>query len=325
MDVQIRRARKTDLTSIIEMSKGIYDGHDYFPLVFLKWLEEPNRRIIVAEKDEVVIGIRAFHIVDNGKTIVSQSLRVHPKYRGQGIGTLLILAQHRYVQGQFPSLTTERYTTMSTNAGRLAIQRKSLGEKLVLELGIIAFYVDFGSGSNPPKIACATEQIRNIDEAEFQRYMKNGELRKLLQKDVLIIDWEPFKAVEFDASCGLIRQDDCLLVSVQKRDDNSFESEQNHSRKEIICFSHGRVSPRVKYLHWVATIYTENLKLLKLHMGKQLEHARLQARTREFIFSCFLPPRFVSDAKQYVLDKFSLEYVDFFNFNLLLFEKNAKV
>ena len=115
MDVQIRLARRTDLAAIIEMSKGIYDGHDYFPHVFLQWHDEPNRRIIVAEKAGFVVGIRAFHIVDGGKTVVSQSLRVHPKFRGQGVSAILILAEQQYVKKHFPCVTTERYTTMSTN------------------------------------------------------------------------------------------------------------------------------------------------------------------------------------------------------------------
>jgi GNAT superfamily N-acetyltransferase len=108
--------------------------------LFLQWLDEPNRRVIVAEKGGAVIGLRAFHIVDGGNTVVSQSLRVHLKYRGQGISTVLILiAEQRYVQTHFPSVITERYyyTTMSTNVNRLAIQKKSAGENLVLNHRIL--------------------------------------------------------------------------------------------------------------------------------------------------------------------------------------------
>ena len=315
MDVQIRLARKTDLASIIELSEGIYEGHDYLPLAFLQWLEEPNRRVIVAEKGDAVIGIRAFHVVDGGKTVVSQSLRVHPEYRGQGVSTVLILAEQRYVQTHYPSVVTERYTTMSTNVGRLAIQRKSIGEILVLELGIIAFYVNSQSStfSNRSESACANEQVRSIDAMEFQNLLAEGRLNKVLQKDTLVIDWEPFKADSCNTACGLVNENDCLFVS-----DNI------HSKNDIKCFSHGRLSPRVKCPHWVATIYTENFKLLKVHIAKQLEYATSQSRNENFIFSCFLSTCLASDAKQYVLEEFSLAYVDFFNFNLLLFEKNSR-
>ena len=314
MDVQVRLARKTDLASIIELSKGIYEGHDYVPFAFLQWLEEPKRRVIVAEKRGVVIGIRAFHIIDGGKTVVSQSLRVHPKYRGQGVSTVLIRAQQQYVQNQFPSVLTERYTTMSNNVGRLAIQRKSVGENLVIELGLVAFYADSTSFAIQSETACANDQVRGIDATEFQELLEDGRLDDVLEKDTLIIDWQPFKALSCNIAGGLVNEDDFLFVS-----------EEIHGKKSIKCFSHGRLSPRVKCLHWVATIYTENLELLKMHIAKQLKFARLQSRRKNFIFSCFLPTCFVFDAKQYVKEEFSLEHVDFFNFNLLLFEKNLYI
>lgn len=309
MDVQVRFARKSDLASIIELSQGIYEGHDYLPHVFLEWLDEPNRRIIVAEKGGAVIGIRAFHIVDEGKTVVSQGLRVHPKYRGQGVSTVLIIMEQKYVQAHVRSVIKERYTTMSTNVRRLAIQRKSHGESLVLELGIIAFYVAAGTVLK----ACAKDQVRSIDTTEFQSLLTDGCLDKVIQKDVLIIDWEPFKAISSNIACGLLKEDDCLFVS-----------EENEREKDVKCFSHGRLSPRVKCPHWVATIYAKDSSIIQLHIAKQLEKALLQTRKRKFIFSCFLPTYFQDDAKQYVLDKFSLEYVEFFNFNLLLFEKKSK-
>jgi GNAT superfamily N-acetyltransferase len=314
MDVQIRLARRTDLASIIELSKGTYEGHDYLPLSFLQWLEEPNRRVIVAEKRGLVIGIRAFHIVDGGKTVVSHGLRVHSKYRGQGISTVLIQAQQQYVRTEFPSVVTERYTTQSTNVGRLAIQRKSAGESLVSELGIIAFYANSTAYTSQTEIACANEQVKGIDATEFQKLIEDGRLDNVLKKDTLVVDWEPFKALSCNVASGLFNEDDCLFVS-----------ENIHSEKEIQCFSHGRLSPRVKCQHWVATIYTENLKMLKMHIAKQLKYAKVQSKEKKFIFSCSLPTCFVSDAKQYVCEEFSLEYVEFFNFNLLLFEKSSCV
>lgn len=108
MEIQIRLARQCDMQSVLEMSKGIYEGHDYFLHVFLRWLDDSKRRILVAEKGNVIIGLRAFHVVDDGRTVVSQSLRVHPKYRGQGVSALLIRAAQEYVQACFPSVRTER-------------------------------------------------------------------------------------------------------------------------------------------------------------------------------------------------------------------------
>ncbi|XP_028409093.1 histidine N-acetyltransferase-like [Dendronephthya gigantea] len=288
--------------------RGIYEGHDYLPFVFLRWLEDPNRGIFVAEKEGDVIGIRAFHIIDEGTTVVSQSLRVHREYRRQGISGLLILAENRYVQTHFPRVTTERYTTMSTNVGRLAIHRKSHGENLLLEFGIIAFYINPATVSTRER-NCANSQVRKIDSVEFQTLVREGRLDRVLQRGTMVIDWEPFKAVESNVSCGLVNEGDSLFVSKAQKED------------QIQGLSHGRLSQRVKCLHWAATIYTENVKLLTVHIAKQLRNATIQARKKSFIFSCFIPTCFVPEAKKHVLDEFSLEYVEFFNFNLMLFEK----
>ena len=311
MDVQIRLARRSDLCSVIEMSEGIYEGHDYLPFVFLRWLEDPNRKIFVAERRGDVIGMRAFHIIDEGKTVVSQSLRVHRNYRGHGISGQLILAEKNYVKTHFPGVTSERYTTMSTNLGRLAIQRKSHGENLLLELGIIGFYVNPATVSTR-EINCVNAQVGKIDSVEFQALVREGRFDSVLQRGTLIVDWEPFKAIECNASRGLVNKDDCLFVSRKAQSDD-----------QIQCLSHGRLSQRVKCHHWVATIYTNNLKLLKVHITKQFKSATVQAKKKRFIFSCFIPTCFVSEAKKYVLGEFSLEYVEFFNFNLMLFDKKS--
>ena len=109
MEIQIRLARQCDMRSILEMSKGIYECYDYFPHVFLRWLDDSKRRILVAEKGGVIIGLRAFHVVDEDSTVVSRSLRVHPEYRRQGVSALLIRAQKEYIQAYFQSVRTERY------------------------------------------------------------------------------------------------------------------------------------------------------------------------------------------------------------------------
>lgn len=318
MEVQIRLAKKTDEQSVLEMSKGIYQGHDYFPHVFLKWFDDPDRNIIVAEKENTVIGLRAFHVVDGGKTVVSQSLRVHPKYRGQGLSTALIQATRQYIQRHYPHVEIERYTTMSSNVERLAIQRREGSDSLVLELGIVAFYVgstnpEATSGGGSPwfhfkQSTIDLSKAKPLTPDEFHDLLEDGRLDSVVRKNTLIVDWEPFKVDSTNVCNGLVNDGDCMFVS-NSTDTNVIES-----------LSHGRQSPRVNCLHWVATIYTWDIRLLKIHITKQLECATSQIN-KPFIFSSFLPTSLISCAKDFLSKEFSLKYVDFFNFNLMLFEK----
>ncbi|XP_046860257.1 histidine N-acetyltransferase-like [Xenia sp. Carnegie-2017] len=312
MDIEIRPAERTDLVSVYTLSEGNYEGHDYLPFVFLRWLDEPNRRVFVAVKGETVIGLRSFHVVDDGLTVVSQGLRVHPEYRGLGVSTMLLEAQQKYIQNHFPNVKKERYTTMSNNVGRLAIHNKSSCERLLLELSIIAFYVDsktLHSSLNIPDL-----NTRKLNFLEFQCFLRDGKFDGLLKNNMFVIDWEPFNSKEREVNCGLVKKDDVILVSAC---DGTPESSTK-------CLSHARFSERVKCPHWVATVYTTDINLLQAHIALQLKHSCEKATVmkKSFIFSCFLPTCFVTQAKQYVMGQFMLDYVDFFNFNLLLFEKD---
>lgn len=332
MEIQLRLAKPSDMQSILEMSKGIYDGHDYFPQVFLRWLDDPNRGIMVAEKAGTIMGLRAFHIVDNGSTVVNQSLRVHPEYRGQGVSKVLIDAANQYVQRYFPSVQTERCTIISSNVYRLVIQRNAGLDSLVLELGLVAFHVtdscinaETSATSETYGVSSSSSsQSRSIDEVPkvvplsfdgFQNLLKEGKLDGIIWKNTLIIDWEPFQADPSNISNGLIMDGDCLLVSLK--------TEGSSDTASIESLSHSRRSPRLEYQHWVATIYTLDERLMKIHIAKQLEGAILQTAKKPLIFSCFLPMSLVSCAKDYLSDTFSLKYgVNFLNGNLLLFEKD---
>ena len=109
MDIQIRLAQRCDMQFILEMSNNIFEGHDYFPHVFLRRLDDSKRGIHVAEKGGVIVGLTTFHVVDDHSTVVIQSLRVHPEYRKQGVSALLTRAQQEYVQAHFQSVRIERY------------------------------------------------------------------------------------------------------------------------------------------------------------------------------------------------------------------------
>jgi N-acetylglutamate synthase-like GNAT family acetyltransferase len=67
-NVLIRLASEADLPAVLEMSKGVYGDNDYFLSEFLNFLNDPSRRILVAEKDGKVVGLQVVHIVDEGET-----------------------------------------------------------------------------------------------------------------------------------------------------------------------------------------------------------------------------------------------------------------
>ena len=109
-DVLIRNAVEFDLADVLEMSKGVYGDYDYFSGEFLNFLNDPSRRILIVEKEGKAVGLQVIHIIDEGETAIGQGLRVHVKYRDQGIGKRLIQESRNYVKENFPQVEFERYS-----------------------------------------------------------------------------------------------------------------------------------------------------------------------------------------------------------------------
>ena len=304
LDLKLRRARPSDFYEVLEMSKGIYSGHDYLPSVFLKWLSDSNRAIFVAEVGGKAVGLRAIHIVDGGQTMISQALRIHPDFRGKALSSRLIDAVHEYVRLNHPSVCRERFTTKSDNVQRLAIQKK-YGDKSILEQGILAFFVKakdrmFSSEAGMIVGPCSKRRACEL-------VLSVVAVNVLFPGKTLVIDWEPYEA---DAS----NVDDLFA------DGDAMFTDSESSARLPKSFSHGRPSPRAEHQHWVCTIYTDDPVLFRAHAARQLRAAR-ETMAGDFIFSTFQNPNLNSDGREFLNQTLGLEAVDFFTFGLILFER----
>lgn len=311
-DIVVRKASASDCDAVVEMSQGIYSGHDYFPCVFLQWLKKKNRVVFVAELDGKVVGLRAIHIVDNGKTFISQSLRIHPSYRGKGFSSFLISAVHEYIRQHYPSILRERFTTKSDNVERLAIQKK-YGDGMMLKKDILAFHVNEDFSLSLTLDATSSIKLKHYNKAEFGDVILDTAVANVLFKEgVHIIDWEPFDADKANLN-DLAEESDFLLA------DRGTE-EFTNSGIPPKSFSHGRVSPRVEHSHWVVSIYADDPYLMKAHVYEQLKRSR-EFFKEKYIFSTFHDSTYSSQIKRFLEEEVSLMPVDFFDFGLMLFEK----
>jgi GNAT superfamily N-acetyltransferase len=85
----IRRATIEDFDAISELPT-VYSGHDYLPFLLKAWLLDENRTSLIALDGKRVVAFDSVYpLLDNGKTIISQALRVDPEFQGQGISSRL--------------------------------------------------------------------------------------------------------------------------------------------------------------------------------------------------------------------------------------------
>ena len=82
--VKIRRARPSDKSPVLEISKKIWSGHDYLPQVWDDWLADKNARLIVATVNEKTVGV-AHASLQTPHIAWLEGVRIHEQYRGLGI------------------------------------------------------------------------------------------------------------------------------------------------------------------------------------------------------------------------------------------------
>jgi GNAT superfamily N-acetyltransferase len=86
--VTCRPALPQDTGDVLELTKTIWEGHDYVPRVWEEWLADPEGLLAVAEYAGHVVGISKLSRLTSDEWWL-EGLRVHPKYQGQGIAAHL--------------------------------------------------------------------------------------------------------------------------------------------------------------------------------------------------------------------------------------------
>ena len=84
-ELSFRLTRLTYFDEIVSLSEGIYEGHDYLPVEFHKWMRMENMAIMLVLSGKKMIGSRAAYITDDGKTYIRRAGRVLLEFRKQSV------------------------------------------------------------------------------------------------------------------------------------------------------------------------------------------------------------------------------------------------
>lgn len=90
--VVCRPALARDHADVEEFCKGIWEGDDYVPDVWMEWVNDPNGVLAVAEYKGHVIGCSKISLLSQGQWWL-EGFRVDPKHQGRKVGSHL----HNYV------------------------------------------------------------------------------------------------------------------------------------------------------------------------------------------------------------------------------------
>jgi ribosomal protein S18 acetylase RimI-like enzyme len=179
MPVKIRRLRFSDRDDVLEISRHVWDGHDYVPSIFEQWLKDKNSYFYGVDVDGRIVAFGNLRLIENKRTGWMEGLRVHPDFRGRGYANDLTRFLVR--KGEDLGVNRLRYTTGENNAASLKLASNA-GFSRLLDKSVF--------WCMKPKRASPVRGYVPIEEAEPQRA---HELLKsnpsLVPYGVLIFDW----------------------------------------------------------------------------------------------------------------------------------------
>jgi predicted PurR-regulated permease PerM/GNAT superfamily N-acetyltransferase len=85
-EIRCRPARAEDKPAVLALTARIWEGHDYIPQAWDKWLADPQGVLAVAELEDAVVGLGKLTRLGAGEWWL-EGIRVHPRYQGQKIGS----------------------------------------------------------------------------------------------------------------------------------------------------------------------------------------------------------------------------------------------
>jgi len=131
--VVCRPALPRDHADVTEFCKGIWDGDDYVPEVWMDWVNDPDGILAVAEYKGHVIGCSKISLLSKGQWWL-EGFRVDPKHQGRKVGSHL----HNYVVDWWLEHGDGTLRLM-TDGGNFAVHRVSIGTGFIKTHEVCAY------------------------------------------------------------------------------------------------------------------------------------------------------------------------------------------
>ena len=291
--ITLRLAQSDDFDEIVKLSEGIYEGHDYLPLTFHQWLQRDNMAVTLAHSGNKLIGLAAYSVVDDYRTLIRRAARTHPDFRGQGC--LLKLREYgiKHAKERFPKLQRVRFTSYFDGVN-------SQHHTKLLEWDIASYHVGrkfcnnqaLTSMKNSVEIKpCSREYVSKM-------ILSSPATRKLFPNNVLLVNSSlPLEPLRSNID-HMLQESSELFV--EKCTDNTFPR----------SFSVGTFSPRMKFIDWLTTVYTDDPVLFEAHLLHQFKRA-YEFIGRDFVFITYHDKSLTEVTKNLMEEQLQLKACDF--------------
>lgn len=204
MEIEIRPLIKTDIPNVIELTKGVWGGHDHLPKIVNGWLSSPNCHPMVLDYDGELAAVANLKAIDAGYTGWMEGMRVHSTFREKG------LAKHM----------TNRLVEMASEIGFKRIRLVTSGEneapqKLARSVGMevidrfSVFWKRYGRGTkwveyNDSIVKASVTQVLNFTQSHPELFPSHS---IVFHWDVFDLTLQNIKSIKSKADFYVIKNE----------------------------------------------------------------------------------------------------------------------
>ena len=268
MVLNIRKVKRSDLDDVKEISKHVWDGHDYVPSVATQWLRDPKCNFYGVEINGHVVAVGNLRLIEAGRLGWMEGLRVHPDYRGRGLANGL--TPFIVKKGEELGLERLRYTTAIDNAASLKLAKKS-GFRRVVTVAV--------AWLNKPKQNTASKnypEIKKLAPKRIWSLLKANS--RLVPHRILFYEWKAL-----DVNCE-------NFVEIGK----THEFNAALKDKKIHSLSFGSAGQEANRSWRSVTIYASDRQGFLAQLSREIEIALKEGANSA---ACTFQPRFEETIK----------------------------
>ena len=125
--LSIRDGIYSDLEQISELCKNIWNGRDFLPTVWNKWISDETGSFVVVEYENQILGVYHHYVLGSDSWL--ETLRVNEQYRRQGIAQFMI-KDYLERSKKLNAVNSRLVTSIKNTASRNLFEKHGFSEVL---------------------------------------------------------------------------------------------------------------------------------------------------------------------------------------------------
>ncbi|XP_050406212.1 uncharacterized protein LOC126821759 [Patella vulgata] len=210
----IRRATLQDYRGVMDIGE-IYQGRDYLPVMYEKYLKVFNCR--VAEKNGEIVGFNGERLVDGGMTLCRAAARVKENYQGQGLLAAILKDVYDFYQDK-KSVKYEAIAisnvSMEVNGDKIKRRFTQILQRVCVEMTAEIGYF------KPNKIESDQTKVQELTSEDLMEIFQSKEMcSKLFPGERIVPNCYPYRLLPENIP---LMMDGCQFWGTKSSDQSTY-------------------------------------------------------------------------------------------------------